>query len=120
MLLLKKKEKIFLTILVFFTIFLGIGIHFFKPEVCEYITITVSGTPFGTYPLNHEQIIPINDTNILEIKNGEASMISAVCPDHLCMEQYPIDKDGGTIVCLPNKVVIEGGKTESSEIDAVS
>ena len=42
-------------------------------------------------------------------------MIWADCPDHLCMKQHAIDKNGGTIVCLPNKVVIEGKKSSSSD-----
>ena len=56
----------------------------------------------------------INDIN-LEIKDGEIKMIWADCPDHLCMKQHAIDKNGGTIVCLPNKVVIEGKKSSSSD-----
>ena len=53
-------------------------------------------------------------------------MISAECPDHLCMKQKAIDEKGGTIVCLPNKVVIEGEKstefdgTDEISIDAVT
>ena len=39
-------------------------------------------------------------------------MISAQCPDHLCMKQKAIDEKG-TIVCLPTKVVIEGESTDS-------
>lgn len=37
-------------------------------------------------------------------------MTEADCPDHLCMKQKAVDSTGGTIVCLPNKVVIEGEK----------
>lgn len=37
-------------------------------------------------------------------------MTDANCPDHLCMKQKAVDSTGGTIVCLPNKVVIEGEK----------
>ena len=53
------------------------------------------------------------------------SMISATCPDHLCKKQKAIDENGGTIVCLPNKVVIEGEKAADSDdsspsIDAVT
>lgn len=117
---LKRKERNFLTIIIFFTIFLWIGVRFFQSSTCDYITIKVSGEIFGTYSLKKDSIIPIHETNILEIQDGKAVMIEATCPDHLCMEQYPIGEDGGTIVCLPNKVVIEGGKTEASEIDAVS
>ena len=65
-------------------------------------------------------------TNVCEIKDGQARMISAQCPDHLCMKQKAIDEKGGTIVCLPNKVVIEGEKSTDSKktdepvIDAVT
>ena len=52
--------------------------------------------------------------------------ITVQCPDHLCMKQKAIDEKGGTIVCLPNKVVIEGEKSTDSKktdepvIDAVT
>ena len=42
-------------------------------------------------------------------------MIEADCPDHLCLKQKAVDSTGGTIVCLPNKVVIEGEKGSSSD-----
>ena len=54
-------------------------------------------------------------------------MTEATCPDHLCMKQHAIDSKGGTIVCLPNKVVIEGTKASAGaqsddglSIDAVT
>ena len=59
------------------------------------------------------------------IKNGLATMTDASCPDHLCMYQGSIGEKGGLIVCLPNKVVIEGVKAVSSDqasdgVDTVS
>ena len=121
----KKKEKKFLTILIFFTIFFFIFGHFFSKKDSHSILITVNGKPYGTYLLTEDQTISIKDTNICEIKNGEAKMISATCPDHLCMKQNPVTNQGGMIVCLPNKVVIEGGTSATSEnsipeVDAVS
>ena len=52
----------------------------------------------------------------LEIKNGEARVISADCPDHLCM-RGKADNSGGTLICVPSRVMIsvEGG---ADEIDA--
>ena len=38
-------------------------------------------------------------------------MTEADCPDHLCISQKAVGNSGGTIVCLPNKVVIEGSKS---------
>lgn len=122
---LKKKELIFLVVLALSAAALWAGSRFFSKDSNDMIQITVGGELFGTYSLDEEQTIEINDTNICEIKNGEAKMIHATCPDHLCMEQNPVDSHGGTIVCLPNKVVIEGGESASSddnfpELDAVS
>ena len=77
-----------------------------------------NGEVYGTYSLAKDQVIRINDTNVCEIKNGEIHMTDANCPDHLCMKQKAVDSTGGTIVCLPNKVVIEGEKGESSEDDS--
>ncbi len=39
-------------------------------------------------------------------------MISSPCPDKICIKQGWINKEGESIVCLPNRVVLrlEGGK----------
>ena len=54
-------------------------------------------------------------------------MTEATCPDHYCMKQKAVDEHGGSIICLPNKVVIEGENTtedsdskSSPKIDAVT
>ena len=57
-----------------------------------------------------DQIIKINDTNVCEIKDGCVRMSWADCPDQLCIHQRAIDENGGMIVCLPNRIVIEGEK----------
>ena len=89
--------------------------------------ITVDGKEFGTYSLSQDQVIHIGDTNVCEIKNGKVTMIEATCPDHYCMKQKAVDEHGGSIICLPNKVVIEGENTtedsdskSSPKIDAVT
>lgn len=76
---------------------------------------------------SQDQVIHIGDTNVCEIKNGKVTMIEATCPDHYCMKQKAVDEHGGSIICLPNKVVIEGENTtedsdskSSPKIDAVT
>lgn len=85
------------------------------------LRITVNGEEYGTYPLAKDMEIPIGETNTCEIRDGVVSMTKASCPDHLCLSQSKIDADGGTIVCLPNRVVLEIIRTGDSGIpDAVS
>ena len=67
-----------------------------------------------------EQEIKINDTNHLIIKDGQADMIEADCPDQICVEHISISKNKETIVCLPNKVIVEIVGGEDAEIDAVA
>lgn len=92
-------------------------IDMFHEDEKLQLRIMVAGNEYGTYALEKEQIIEIQDTNVCEIKNGKVSMISAQCPDQLCRRQGPIHRQGETIVCLPNKVVLEiKGSGEPAEV----
>lgn len=84
------------------------------------IRITVRGEEFGIYPLSQDQEISIGNTNVCRIQDGRVSMVSATCPDHLCMHQPAVDQNGGMIVCLPNQVVIEGISSSSKAEEPVS
>ena len=84
------------------------------------ITVTVNGEIQGIYPLDQDQTIQINQgTNILEIKDGEANMTEADCPDKLCVHQRAISKYHESIICLPNKVVVEVTEGGEREFDAI-
>ena len=115
---LKKKELTFIIGIVVFALLLWGGMYLTRRGNYGSIRITVNGEEYGTYSLGKDQVIKINGTNVCEIKNGEVKMTEADCPDHLCMKQKAVDSTGGTIVCLPNKVVIEGEKGESLNEDS--
>lgn len=85
------------------------------------LEITVDGEVYGTYSLEKDQVIEIQDTNICEIKDGKVKMTEASCPDHVCIRQGTIDAPGETVVCLPNKVVLEIASKDGEEdgLDAV-
>ena len=57
--------------------------------------------------LNKNQTIHINKENTLKIENHKIRMISATCPDHLCIKQGTINKKGQSIICLPHKLIVE-------------
>ena len=114
----KKKELTFIISIVVFALVLWTGMYLVRQGHYGSIRITVNGEEYGTYSLSKDQVISIGDTNVCEIKNGEVKMTEADYPDHLCMKQKAVDSTGGTIVCLPNKVVIEGEKGESLNEDS--
>ena len=74
----------------------------------DYITVKVNGKIEGVYSLADDQEIVLNNgSNVLKIKNGEADMIRADCPDQLCVHTGSISKEHEMIVCMPDKVIVE-------------
>ena len=60
--------------------------------------------------------------DLLKVYNNGIQVIESDCPDKICMSYGLIDKVGETIICLPNRMIVEivvGEETEST-IDAVS
>lgn len=83
--------------------------------------VRVDGAIEGTYPLNEDREVSINGgTNILRIRNGRAKMIEADCPDQLCVDQRAVSADNESIICLPNRVIVEIQSRQESEYDAVT
>ena len=54
------------------------------------------------------------------IKDGTVKMSQADCPDKLCVKNRNIHYNHETIVCLPNKVVLEIMDGEASELDMIA
>lgn len=68
-----------------------------------------------------EYEISVDDhTNIIKIENGSVSMIDADCPDKLCEKQGKISKNGMSIICLPNKIVVKINSNTDMDVDAKS
>ena len=62
----------------------------------------------------------INDTNRLEIRGGYAQMVWADCPDQVCVNHRSINRDGESIICLPNQVVVSIENGEASDVDGIA
>lgn len=86
----------------------------------KIVEITVDGVLFGMYDLSEEQTIDIEGTNFLTIQDGKAQMSKADCPDKICVRHKAISKDGESIICLPNKVVVSIRGGEEAKADAVT
>lgn len=99
--------------------------HFRSQPQGNLVEITVDGETYGVYSLDEEQEIPIEIDgevrNTLVIRDHEADMTDADCPDQLCVDMKAISAEGETIVCLPHKVVVEViSSDEESEFDAIA
>ena len=62
-------------------------------------------------------------TNVFRIQAGLVTMEQADCGDHTCVNTGSISRAGQSIVCLPNKLVLQieagSGKNEGDTPDAV-
>ena len=56
---------------------------------------------------HEEEISTAYGKNMLIIKNGEAYISEADCPDKICVKHKAVSKAGETIICLPHKLVVE-------------
>ena len=94
----------------------------FGRESVGKVVVTVDGKVKGTYSLSDNTEVQINDTNTFVIENREVKMKESNCPDQICVHHKAISKNKETIVCLPNKVVIEitTGTGEEAEMDSVA
>ncbi len=52
--------------------------------------------------------------SFLEIEGGRVRMVDSACPDKLCVRTGWISRPGESIVCLPNRVVVEVVSGEGS------
>ena len=86
----------------------------------QYVERTVDGEVFGTYGLTEDQTVEIDDTNRLVIKDGEARMEWADCPDQICVDHRAVSRNGESIICLPNQVVVTVASSEERDVDAVA
>ena len=78
------------------------------------VVITIDGKVYGEYPLQEERTVDIEGKNVLVISDGKADMTDADCPDQICVHSVPITANGGSIVCLPNRVVLKIINADSS------
>jgi len=72
--------------------------------------VYVGDEEYQRLSLNQDQELLITGkgggTNRLIIRDGQADVTEASCPDKICVHQSPISEIGETIVCMPNQVIV--------------
>lgn len=87
------------------------------------VVVTVGGELYGTYDLNVDQEISIEQSghiNKVTIKDHKVSMVFSDCKNQICVKHKDIDSSNESITCLPNKVMVTIEGSEEGGYDAVS
>ena len=74
------------------------------------LKIRISGELYGTYDLNKNQSIQIQNpygSNTLSIQSGTVSMTESDCRNQICVQTGLIEAPGQMIVCLPHQLIAE-------------
>ena len=90
---------------------IGMGLYLFRGNG-DTVEVTVNGKPYGKFSLSQDITEDIytgekgDQLNRLIIRDGKAFVETATCPDGICAAHRAIFRNGESIVCLPNRVVI--------------
>lgn len=101
----KKADIIIAVIIIAVCLFL----HFLLPKaltVGKTAQISVDNKVVKTCSLAKNRTVKLAKNTVV-IKDGYAYVKYADCPDKICKKHKPINKKGETIVCLPNKMIVE-------------
>lgn len=121
--LMKKNDVVLIGILAAAALVLAIGISLYSASHTKEAeaVVYVDGTEQGRYKLDQPRTVEISSKdggyNVLEIREDQAEITEASCPDKLCVKHRPVKKSGESLVCLPNRVVVEIENGEEREVD---
>lgn len=117
-------------IILFFIILIGgLAISWFSISgsiTGEKVLISVDGEEYGVYSLYEDREIDIEQNghhNHITISNGTVSMTFSDCKNQVCVNDGKISQTKDSIVCLPNKVLVEiigGNDAEGGGADVIS
>ena len=88
----------------------------------DFAVVLIDGVETARYALDSDTEVEITTdgggTNTLVIRDGEAFVEAANCPDLVCAGHRAISRVGETIVCLPHKLVIKiTASTDAGGVD---
>ena len=87
---------------------MGAGFYLLRPEG-NSVEVRVDGELVAEYSLSRDRTVEIEGVggnNRLVIRDGEAMIEYADCPDGICAAHSPISRSGESIVCLPHRVIV--------------
>ena len=122
----KRNDIILISVLISVSLVLYFGVTLFQGKTTKdgVAVVTIDGKEYGRYPLSEDTTekieLPDGSYNILEIRDGKADITEASCPDKICVNHRAVNRRGQSIVCLPNKLIVEIENGEESDVDLVT
>jgi len=85
------------------------------------VVVYHGGDVIGRYPLSEDGVFSLNGgTNEMTIKDGQAWMSEAECPDGLCKSMGQIHYNGDLVVCLPNQIFFTVENGDDYQFDGIA
>ena len=120
-----RNDVLFIAVLLLIVSLAGAAFFLLRGEG-DSVPVNVDGKMYGTYPPHTDLTLSIRtgesgeEENLLVIRDGQAYVESATCPDGICAAHKPISREGESIVCLPHRVVITVRTTDGEEPDIIA
>lgn len=87
------------------------------------VIIKTDGKVYGSYSISENRTVTVKQgkkTNTVRIHDGEVSVTHASCHNQVCVKHKAIHTTGESIICLPNKMVVQIQGKGGDEYDAIS
>lgn len=121
----KKDIIIYLSVLLLFgAAFIITAVIRLNRPVGAFARVSVDGRIIADYALSRdlETVIEGYGGSLkLVIKDGSVDVTDSTCPDKICVRHRPVTRTGESIICMPNRVVVEIISDDGApEIDGIS
>lgn len=120
----KKKEIIILAAVMAAALLAMAVLYFFYNKQGAYVEVLLDNEVIAFYPLKEDGVYELSGykggRNILYIKDKEAYVAEASCPDKLCIQQKKISHTGEMIVCLPNHILVKVVEGSQNDLDGIA
>lgn len=87
------------------------------------INVYVDGDLYGTYRIDIDDTIDIDSEyghNTLSVKDNKVCMTDSDCDNNSCINMGAISHSYESIICIPNRVVVEISDGNKESIDAIA
>ena len=117
----KRNDIILIAMILVAVLVIGVCLLLFQTEG-DTVVVRVDGKVYGEYALEKNQTVEIVTEwgrNLLVIENGRAFVTEASCPDGICVAERSVAYTWQSIICKPNRMVVEIRLSEENQPDII-